>query len=381
MEILGEYILSFDIGTSAIKVGLFSISGSLASFASREQKLVFPHPGCVEQSLNETWKLLIDATSEALSKVHRPRVTSIVLAGHRGSAVPIGQNHEPLTNLMVWMDRRGLQQVDRLNTLIGKNKYYLITGHPIEVITGVSKVLWLHEEAPRNLGSYRIHRSTTNSLLSWLGCDDAYVDFSTGSYLFPCDIKKMVWSEEISRKLSFPLEKLPKLVAATEVVGTLNKNAAEQLGLQPGIPIIAGGGDGQCAAAGTGVVVPGSVMVNIGTATGVQVFLSEPKFDPVHILNCAAHVVPGSWEMEGHTQASGTVLRWFRDEFGDIEKSMARRSKRNEYDLLVDHASVVPAGSDGLIFFPTFNGSTAPILDPNLRGAFIGLNLSTSVII
>jgi len=123
-------------------------------------------------------------------------------------------------------------------------------------------------------------------------------------------------------------------------------------------------------------VSPGSVMVNIGTATGVQVFLAEPTFDPSNTLNCAAHVVPQAWEMEGHTQASGTVFRWLRDELGAEEMERAAQSGQDAYDLMVGQASMEPPGCDGLIFLPTFNGSTAPLVDPFARGAMIGLKLS-----
>ncbi|HSA62514.1 MAG TPA: FGGY-family carbohydrate kinase, partial [Nitrospiraceae bacterium] len=141
-------------------------------------------------------------------------------------------------------------------------------------------------------------------------------------------------------------------------------------------PIIAGGGDGQCAGAGSGIVTPGSVMVNVGTATGVQAFLTEPTFDPAQTLNCAAHVVTGAWEMEGHTQASGSVLRWFRDEFGDAEQILAHQTNQDAFDLLVDRASEAPPGSQNLIFLPTFVGTTAPVVDPTASGALIGLKLS-----
>jgi xylulokinase len=209
-----------------------------------------------------------------------------------------------------------------------------------------------------------------------LGCEEDLVDFSSGSYLFPCDIRHITWSREIAGLLSFPIEKLPRLVPATEIVGRLSRTAAGELGVAEGTPIVAGGGDGQCAAAGTGVVRPGSVMVNVGTATGVQVFLTEPSLDPAATLNCAAAVVPGAWEMEGHTQASGTVFRWFRDEFGADERTLAHQTGGDAYDLLVQQASLAPPGSDDLIFLPTFNGSTAPLVDPSARGALLGLKLS-----
>ncbi len=371
-----ELLLSLDLGTTAIKVGLFSVSGALLRFALREQSISFPQPNRVEQSLLRTWELAAAATREVLADRDPGKVAAIVLTNQRGSVVPIGRDGEPLTDLIVWMDQRGLGQVDRLNALVGAEAYYHTSGHPIVPTTGVSKVLWLQQEAPDIWEKTSTVGPPQTLFLKWLGCDEALVDFSSGSYLFPCDIRARKWSQVIAGKLSFPLERLPRLIPATEIVGRVGARASGDLGIPEGTPIVAGGGDGQCAAAGTGVVLPGSVMVNIGTATGVQVYLAQPTFDPAKTLNCAAHVIPGAWEMEGHTQASGSVFRWLRDEFGSPEMLEAERSGRDAYDLLVDQASHAPPGSDGLIFIPTFNGSTAPIVDPLARGALIGLKLS-----
>lgn len=371
-----DLLLSLDLGTTAIKVGLFSAAGPLLRFALREQSLSFPRPNRVEQSLLRSWQLAAEATREVLADLDSRMVAAVVLTNQRGSVVPIGRDGEPLTDLIVWMDHRGLGQVDRLHALVGAETYYRTSGHPIGPITGVSKILWLQHKAPNTWERTSTVGPPQTLFLKWLGCDEALVDFSSGSYLFPCDIRKKEWSREIAARLSFPLEKLPRLVPATEVVGRVGARASRDLGLLQGTPIVAGGGDGQCAAAGTGVVLPGSVMVNIGTATGVQVYLAEPTFDPENTLNCAAHVVPGAWEMEGHTQASGTVFRWLRDEFGSAEMLEAEQSGRDAYDLLVAEASQAPPGSEGLAFLPTFNGSEAPIVDPFARGALIGLKLS-----
>jgi sugar (pentulose or hexulose) kinase len=371
-----DLILSLDIGTSAIKVGLFSASGELLYLASREPDLTFPRANRVEQSLHESWDLICEATREILSEVQPRTIAAITLTNQRGSVVPLDKLGEPLTDLMVWMDHRGLEQVERLESVIGSGVYYNTSGHPIVPITGVSKVLWLQNEAPEIWEKTRAVGPPQTYFLKLLGCDEFLVDHSSGSYLFPNDIRKQQWSKKIAGKLSFPLDRLPRLVPATEIVGQLTSLAASALGIPAGIPIVAGGGDGQCAAAGTGIVYPGSVMVNIGTATGVQVYLAEPTFDPANTLNCATHVVPDAWEMEGHTQASGIVLRWFRDQFGGVERLIEIHSDHDAYDLLVNQAEKAPPGSDELIFIPTFNGSTAPIVDSKARGAFIGLKLS-----
>jgi len=372
----GELILSLDLGTTAIKVGLFSLAGELIRLATREQQLRFPQANRVEQVLTDSFLLTSEASREVMATASPSKVGAVVLTNQRGSVVPMDAAGDPLMDLLVWMDQRGLSQVERLHTLVGAKRYYHISGHPIVPITGVSKILWLSQEAPEIWKRTQSVGPPQTLFLRWLGCDEPLVDFSSGSYLFPCDIRAREWSKEIAGLLAFPIEKLPRLIPATEIVGRLSKKAAQQLGLLAGTPLVAGGGDGQCAAAGTGVVHPGSVMVNIGTATGVQVFLGEPTFDPGNTLNCAAHVVPGAWEMEGHTQASGTVFRWLRDEFGGAEIARAAQSDQDAYDLLVDAAREAPPGSDGLIFLPTFNGSTAPMVDPFARGALIGLKLS-----
>lgn len=371
-----DTILSLDLGTTAIKVGLFAASGELLHIAVREQELLFPHENWVEQSLTHTWELVCQATGEIFSEQDPNRVGAVVVSVQRGSVTVLNQDLEPLSNLIVWMDARGLQQVERLHQVIGNDKYYQISGHPIVPITGVSKVLWVHQQAPELWEKTAVIGAPQTVFLRWLGCDDALIDHSTASYLFPNDIRTKTWSSTIAESLGFPLDRLPRRVGATDIVGELSDQAGKELGLPAGIPIVAGGGDGQLAAAGTGVVVPGNVMVNLGTATGVQVYLAEPTFDPSQTLNCAAHVVPGAWEMEGHTQASGTVFRWFRDEFGKSELAQAEDTDLDAYDLLVQQASDAPPGSDDLLFLPTFNGSTAPIVDSHARGAFIGLKLA-----
>lgn len=367
-------ILVLDLGTTAVKVGLFSIGGKLLQIARREQKLIFPKPGWVEQSLPDTYNLAASGVREVLHKNGNNDVRAIVLSVQRGSMVPLTMDGTPLTNLIIWMDERGLPYLETLKNKITSSTYYNTAGHPIIPITGISKILWLADQANEIFENASVIGNQQTTFLRWLGCEESVIDCSVGSFLFPFNIKQKVWSQEISSKLGFPLNKLPRLVSATDIVGVLSKDAAELLGLPEGIPLVPGGGDGQCAGAGSGVVRSSMAMVNIGTSTGVQVYLEKPHFDPDQILNCAAHIFPQAWEFEGHTQASGSVFKWFRDEFGEIEKQKELNGEENAYNLLVEEARLIPPGSEGLLFIPTFYGSTAPVIDPLARGVLIGLS-------
>jgi xylulokinase len=376
MNATSPLVLSFDLGTTAIKVGLFSVEGQLLRLESREQRLIFLEGGRVEQSPIETWKLIADATRQVIQGFHPSAVKAIALALQRGTVIPLDRDGQPLSDFIVWMDKRGLPITEWMESQVDPATYYNIAGHPISYITGVSKVLWIHRYAQDIQSKIHVIAPPETLFLRWLGCEELVCSHSSGTYLFPFRIEEKTWSEEFSEAFNFPLKRLPNLATSVEVVGKLSKQAADTLGLPPGIALVPGGGDGQCAALGCGVIRSGLCMINIGTATGVQTYLPQPLKDPNHILNCAAHVVPEGWEMEGHTQSSGAVLRWCRDELGAAELAIQRVTKLDAFDLLVEQARIAPPGCDGLLFLPLFNGSTAPKIDQEARGAFLGLSLS-----
>jgi xylulokinase len=370
------YLLSLDVGTTAIKVGLFAADGALLKMASREQALTFPEPGRVEQSPVDGWRLLAECTHEVMAGYDPAEVAATAISNHRGTAIALDRDGNPLSEFIVWMDKRGVPAVKWLLEHVGGQAYYNVCGHPIVSYSGVSKLLWFQRSAPKIWEHTAVIAPPQTVFLKWLGCDELVCDVSTGTYLFPFDIDRQTWSESLAAQIGFPLDKLPRLVQAADVVGHLSPKAASKLGLKAGIPLVAGGGDGQCAGVGSGIIQPGRVMVNVGTGTGVQAFLAAPLRDPGCTMNCAAHVVTGAWEMEGHTQSSGAAFRWLRDEFGAEERSTQEKTGSNAYDLLVAQAKHVPPGSDGLLFIPTFNGSSAPVVDLNARGSLLGLSLS-----
>jgi xylulokinase len=369
-------ILSLDIGTTALKVGLFSIDGELLHIESREQELLFLPGDRVEQSPQKTWSLLTHAVQKSMDGYDPRSVKAISLSIQRGTVVPLDQYGNPLTDQVVWMDKRSVPLTNYISEVIGSDFFYHTSCTPISYITGVSKLLWFQHQGGEVWDRLKVLAPPQTLFLRWLGCEELVCDRSLGTYLFPFDIDQKTWSTEIAQRLNFPLECLPKLVEATEIVGYLSEKTALEMNLVPGIPLVAGGGDGQCAGIGCGIVEPGLVMINIGTGTGVQAYLREPLRDPLKVLNCAAHVDPIGWEMEGHTQSSGIAFRWFRDEFGDLEILLGKKANLDAFDLLILQAKDVPPGSEGLLFIPTFNGSNAPIINQNARAAILGLNLS-----
>jgi xylulokinase len=72
---------------------------------------------------------------------------------------------------------------------------------------------------------------------------------------------------------------------------------------------------------------------------------------------------------------TGSALKWFRDNLGVEERSIADERGVDPYDVITDEADKVPAGSEGVVHIPHFVGAGAPNWNPHARGLFAGLAL------
>jgi len=75
----------------------------------------------------------------------------------------------------------------------------------------------------------------------------------------------LTWSDEIIKAAELVKDILPEAVPSTKIVGKLKNSVAIELGLIEGIPVVIGGGDGCCAAAGAGVIASGTTYHYLGS--------------------------------------------------------------------------------------------------------------------
>ncbi len=189
------------------------------------------------------------------------------------------------------------------------------------------------------------------------------------------DIHHGCWDVEAAERLGIPLEKLPRLVSPLDVVGTLTANAAEELGLVKGIPVIAGGLDAAVGALGAGVVRYGQTVDQGGQAGGMLMSVDRVIVEPLLIFG--HHVLPGQYLLQSGTVGGGS-LGWFREVLGQVEVDAARLIGASAYDLMSAEVERTPAGAHGLIFLPYMAGERTPLWDSNARGVFFGLSYKTS---
>jgi sugar (pentulose or hexulose) kinase len=189
------------------------------------------------------------------------------------------------------------------------------------------------------------------------------------------DLKSGNWSKKLLDSFEIPAECLPKPVPSGEMVGEVTAKAAKVSGLAAGTPVIAGGGDQQCAALGVGVVHEGMIKSTTGTGTFILAHSNSIRLDDRRRVLCSRHVVKDSFVVEASMFTTGSVLRWFRDNLGYKELATAKEQGMDPYELLVEEAAEIPPGSEGVMHIPHLVGAGAPYWNPQARGVFAGIAL------
>jgi xylulokinase len=194
------------------------------------------------------------------------------------------------------------------------------------------------------------------------------IDVADASGTLMFDVVHRIWSLPMLKVSRVDEAFLPRVFESPAISGHVNEEGARLSGLRPGIPVVAGAGDQAAGAVGMGIVKAGAVSATIGTSGVVFAATSKPVLEPEGRIHTFCHAIPDRWHVMGVTQGAGLSLRWFRDQFGaGVEDG------RDPYERLGEEATKSPPGADGLLWAPYLMGERTPHLDPNARGALVGI--------
>ncbi len=370
-----ELLLGIDIGTSACKVAVFDKQGNVIGSEVGNYQVYYPNPGWVEQDPDEWWEAVCGAIKKMLynAQIKPEEIKGIGIDGQSWSAIPIDHTGKVLANTPIWMDTRAMEICDRLNQSVGEENIFELAGNSLQPSYTTAKIIWFKEYMPEMYANiYKILQS--NSFIAYRLTGVCSQDVSQGYGLHCFDMRKKQWDKEMCEKLGIPFSFLSPIYECHEVIGQVNKKAAELSGLCEGTPVVAGALDAACGTLGAGVIHPGETQEQGGQAGGMSICTEEYVADPRLILGY--HAVPGKWLLQGGTVGGGGVMRWMEREFGSFERSQENALERSSLMQFNDLADPIAPGSDGLVFLPYMAGERSPIWDPNAKGVFYGLDFS-----
>jgi len=367
--------LGIDVGTTGCKVLLINEVGRVIESRTEEYPLLTPKPGWSEQNPEDWWDAARRAVRAVLSRsrIDPGEVEGIGLTGQMHGLVTIDDEGEVIRPAILWNDQRTAEEAEFMNRKFGKAVIEL-TGSVVQTGFTAPKLLWVRNNEREKFDRIRKFMMPKDFIgYKLTGEVKTDVNDASGTSLF--DVKARAWSEELISELDLSMEIFPEVLESPEVRGELASEAARELGLRSGIPVVAGAGDQGAAGVGAGAVEEGIVSVNIGTSGVVFTSSDAYRFDPLGRLHAFCHASPSKWHLMGVMLAAGGSLRWFRDALCQVEKEVAGLIGEDPYNLIVREAEAIPIGSEGLIFLPYLSGERTPHADPYARGVFFGLSL------
>lgn len=366
-------LLGVDVGTTGCKATLYSLQGEPLHTGYAEYRMHNPRPGWVEEDPEDWWAAVVGSIRAVTAEPGVAATVAGLGVGCTNALVAVDEHGEPLRRAIMQLDQRTVPQADWLRETVGAERIFAITGNRVAPGSySAPIILWLKEHEPETFAraakflvpsGFIAHRLTGRFSM----------DYSRGSTTALFDVRARAWSDDLLYAAGVPRDKLPDLFESAQVVGTVTARAAHETGLRAGTPVVAGCMDTVGAAVGSGAVLPNDSFAILGTVARAAIALDQPRFDD-RFINCC-HAVPGQWVALSVSNGAGVSLRWFRDNFGQMEASLGREMACDPYDLLTAQARQSPPGANGLIYLPYLAAERSPIWDPYARGVFFGVSV------
>ncbi len=375
-----KFIVSHDVGTGGSKAVLTDLAGGIIASSFEPYQVSYPQPHWAEQDPRDWWKAVCVSTQRVIkeSKVNPRQVAGTGFATQMLGVLPVDASGTPLRPAIIWIDSRADEQAARLVRRLGGSRVIMaVAGAVPSGKDVICKIQWLKEKEPQvfadthkilDVNGYLVYRATGSMIIDHTGAG------VTGML----KNKTRQWDPLFARLLGIPLEKMPDIKSSIDVVGLLTREAAGEMGLEAGVPVIGGMGDVPAAATGSGALEDGDAHIYLGTSGWLCISTSKVKNLGKNGIASVASADPEMFIMIGETETAGACLKWFADHFATVEETERARQAGDEmaiFPILDEVVEKVEPGSKRLLFTPWMFGERAPITDTTLRAAFVNLSL------
>jgi glycerol kinase len=288
---LGPLIGAIDQGTSSTRFLVFEQgTGRLVASSQIEMKRLTPREGWVEIDPN----VLMSSVYATMANVH----DQLLAAGGRqpandgiDSSIELNTNAnnkaiqlecigicnqrestvvwdsitgQPLYNVIVWMDNRTKDIVDKMiDSVPGRdfNQLKDKTGLPMSTYFSAFKLKWLIDnvdEVRSALAEKRLLFGTVDTWILWNLTGKHLTDVTNASRTFLMDIETLQWDKSLCKQFNVPMQILPKIMSSADDFGQV------QCGPFKGAPITGVIGDQSAALFGHHCLQVGQTKATFG---------------------------------------------------------------------------------------------------------------------
>jgi xylulokinase len=362
-----DCVIGIDSSTQSTKAIAWDREGNLLGEGRAPVDMTSPAPDHFEQDPEGWWQSACAALRQLGRHADLSMARGLAISNQRETMGFLDAAGHSVRPAIVWLDGRAGIEAEGFSRAFGRDALLALTGKHDDLTPAVYKIAWMRAHEPQLLDrSARIvdvhgflaSRLTGTLATSWTSADP--------SGLF--DIAGKRWSGEVLALLGLAADRLAPAHAPGTVLGRVSAAAAAATGLPEGLPVVAAGGDGQCAGLGVNAMQSGTCYLNLGTAIITGAWSASPRVGQ-HWRTMISPTGEGYF-LEGVMRAGTFFADWFVKTFIDPEPTGAT------FDTLSRAAAVLPLGSEGVTVSPYLSGCMNPHWEGRARAAFFGLGPS-----
>ena len=348
-------LLGIDIGTSSIKVSIVDAQTqncvATAQYPDTETGITSHQKGWAEQSPDMWWENVQQAIlkANATKKYNPADIKAIGIAYQMHGLVCVDKQQRVLRDSIIWCDSRAVEIGNRAFDTIGHERSLKHLLNSPGNFTA-AKLAWVKENEPATFALIDKIMLPGDFIAMKLTGDitTSVAALSEGVFW---DFKEQELSKDVFNYFGFDQSIIPEIKEVFTTHGNISAAIANQLSLQPGIPVTYKAGDQPNNALSLNVLEPGEVAATAGTSGVIYGVTDQLVFDQQSRINSFAHV-----NYVAHQKRIGVLLcingtgilnSWIKKVTGNIYS----------YQQMNEAAATVAAGSDGLKMLPFGNGA------------------------
>ncbi len=342
--------------------------------AYQETHYLQPKLNLVEHDSEKNWwGGFKDIVKQLIGGVPKEKIAGIGCSGISPCLLPLDGADRPLRNAILYgIDTRSRAEVEEMTAVLGEERLLELSRQPLSTQSVGPKMMWYKVNEPDKFSQTRKIFTSSNYIVYRL-TGEYVLDYGQASEYAPFyNYHTKGWDEDIINLFGMPKHIFPPLANAYDIAGRITQEAAEETNLPEGVPVVVSTVDAFAEFVSAGGVNKGEVVLIYGT-TGI-ISLVTDKMPKVKELYTFPHpLYDDLYVVSGGMATTAALTKWFRDNFGELEKLLEKRIGKSAYQLLSDQAARIAPGSEGLVVLPYFSGERTPLNDPVARGVVMGL--------
>jgi xylulokinase len=337
--------------------------------------------GAEVQDAESWWQTIVGAARRGLAEggIDGADVVGVAVTGQWASTVPVDEAGRPVGECLMWTDTRGGEHSAKTfgGPVAGYAPRPLATwlrrSGGIPSPTGadpVAHMLHLERDRPEVRARARWYLEPVDYLtMRFTGVAAATTMSMTAAWLTDNrDLSTLAYDPVLVRMSGVNPARLPPLVPSGSIIGPVQREVAELIGISPNAQVATGAPDLHNAAIGSGCVQAYRPHMSLGTSSWVSCPLPDKKTDVFRQMASVPGLGDGNYLLANNQDNAGRCLEWFRAGF----------APEASYDDLDELTRSAAPGAGGVLFTPWLSGERSPIDDRHARGGFHNVSLGAT---